>query len=179
VDYTNNLTTNYGAFRLPGVQPVLPVKVGNPYFPTVKLLGSRSLVSDTFSKGGGLYDAAGNVINATSGAGTYMSSALYPGMGIDAHRDAYNVLYGDSHVTPYGDPRQAIVWHAFGQPTYVSTYVQDQGSLAENYYYGDPSLWRGGMDYKSNPFTSRHIWYEFDNAAGVDVGVDAGTATNN
>jgi prepilin-type processing-associated H-X9-DG protein len=64
-------------------------------------------------------------------------------MGIDAHRDACNILYGDGHVTQYGDPRQTIIWHPFGQPSFVAYYTQDQGSLAENYFYGDAPAWRG------------------------------------
>jgi hypothetical protein len=53
IDYSKNGTVNQGAYRLGGTSPILPVHLGQPFFPTTKVLGQRSIVSDTFSKGGG------------------------------------------------------------------------------------------------------------------------------
>jgi len=74
-------------------------KGGSAAFKTQKLLGDRSLVTDSWMRGRGR--------GATS-----ETVALWPepGHGVYAHRDGYNILYGDWSAKWYGDPQQRIAW---------------------------------------------------------------------
>ena len=154
--------------RLTGVKPRQYARIGQPYFRTVRELGARAIMSDTFSKGSKL-DANGKG-SAAHGA-TLEEGRLIVGFGLKVHRDGYNVLYGDWHARWYGDPQRAIIYHAQG----ITTTVHDgvgYDNLATNYfgYAKFPFNQTVGHDY----FRSRSlsIWHGFDNAAAVDVGVD-------
>jgi prepilin-type N-terminal cleavage/methylation domain-containing protein/prepilin-type processing-associated H-X9-DG protein len=149
--------------RLIGVKPDLKARVGQPYFRTVKELGGRAIVSDCFGKGG-TFDALKRYRKGESTIGS-VSFAL------QAHGDAFNVLYGDGHAKIYGDPQQTIAWKAqqSGDP---------RNSLGWNYYYGnvDGDSHRGPWDsntangYFKNSAVG--VWHEFDVSDGIDVGVD-------
>jgi len=76
--------------RIPYTRPAVELIIG-PIFRTSKILGGRAIVSDTFSKGRG-------------------QKTTDPGYGIYAHREGYNVLYGDWHAQWYGDPQQRIIY---------------------------------------------------------------------
>jgi hypothetical protein len=158
------------AYSLPGVSPVMPVKLGQPYFPTTKLLGNRSIMSDTFSKGA-TYDALGNNVTVT----TLADSQKTAGMGVLAHRDGYNVLYGDWSARWYGDPQQAIMWHTQG--TGPSTGTKTIYYMAQNYFYGyKGGGWSYGIDHDYFRSQPNAVWHDFDTANNVDGGVDLGTA---
>jgi len=58
---------------------------------TDRLLGDRSIVSDRFGKP--------------------LKWPELPGDGLFAHKDGYNVLYGDGRVKWYGDPQQRWIWY--------------------------------------------------------------------
>jgi hypothetical protein len=79
--------------------PPFPQFVGirnaGPERPTTKLLGDRSVIIDRFSKPR-LQDSEGRL--------------TCPGDGMYAHRDGYNVLYGDWSAGWYGDPQQKLIW---------------------------------------------------------------------
>jgi len=65
---------------------------------TTKTLTDHALVADRFGK-----------------TANYRAEydTLYPGDGYLAHRDGYNVLFGDGHTGWYGDERQDIIWMNF------------------------------------------------------------------
>jgi hypothetical protein len=83
-----------GCMRLDYVSPALVfynADVMGPLFKTQKILGGRALVADAFGK------------NATE-------NASWAGPGYYAHRDGYNVLYGDWSTKWWGDPLQKFIW---------------------------------------------------------------------
>ena len=155
--------------------PIVITDAACPVFKTTKLLGNRSIVSDAFSK------------NTTA------ALALRPGFGSRAHRDGYNVLYGDYHAQWYGDPQGRIMWW---QGTFL-TGIRGAGLFFSDHYFGADAnnWWDKGSD-ALNPDTSYSagwrdqgaqitnqmavngvplIWNMFDTLAGIDVGVKPGT----
>jgi hypothetical protein len=76
--------------------PNVTAEVGCPAFKTQKILGGRALVSDAFER--------------TWGETGYWQGPMHPGVGVLAHRDGYNVLYGDWSAKWYGDPQQRLIW---------------------------------------------------------------------
>jgi len=149
------------AYALSGTVPYIIPRLAQPLFPTQKILGSRSLVADTFSKGG-KYDATGKAYVA----GT--DGTLVAGFGLLHHRDGYNVLYGDWSAKWFGDPQQKIIWHSQGNAlgTVAGNWVAS--ILAANYYpysaFNCNSVNDAGFSR-----TQLAIWHDFDISAGVDV----------
>jgi len=92
------------------ISPRLDVTVGCPVFKTQKLLGARAIVADSFGKGKDEYPGVFYDYDSTPGDGWY------------AHRDGYNVLYGDWSAKWYGDPNQRFIWWPFAQE-YAAGYV--------------------------------------------------------
>ena len=152
------------ANTLPGTRPRANVMLGHPSFKTVRSLGARALVMDTFSKGYNC-DANGKY---HSGSISLADTAVIPGMGLKAHREAYGVLYGDWHVKLVGDPQQRIIWHEQG---YGSTGRNDPpDTLASHYIYGSAVIGPDG-DADNDQFsnTALRIWHDMDLEAGIDT----------
>jgi hypothetical protein len=78
--------------------PSLYAYAGCPQYKTEKLLANRAICSDTFSK----WDES---LNLT----TTLTTMYKQGYGVWAHRDAYNILYGDWHAKVLGDPDHKIM----------------------------------------------------------------------
>ena len=142
--------------HFPGVKPRIDLdrnSVGKPAFKTERTLGGRALVCDVFGKRHSLGD------------GDYDLDWQVRGRGIYAHRDGYNVLYGDGHVGWYGDPQQQIIW--FSNPW------NGTDNIAEQYTLGlMPTL---GMA-EPPPCDPRRnagflYWHMMDNHVGIDAGV--------
>jgi prepilin-type N-terminal cleavage/methylation domain-containing protein len=162
---------------VPGVTPTLKARIGQPYFRTVKELGSRAIMSDVFGKGIGGKDINGNV--APGDWGAIALSQAVPGRGMMGHRDGYNVLYGDMHVQWIGDPQQGIIWHAQGHTATASAFNRGDcgnGALSANNFYGYHSGYPvispfnlGMGTAASFDVTPLGIWHGFDTAAEVDV----------
>ena len=76
-------------------KPRVKVCAGAPPFKTQKILGGRALVADSFGR-----DHVQNVDDITA----------VVGHGFYAHREGYNVLYGDWHAKWVGDPQQRYLW---------------------------------------------------------------------
>ena len=74
--------------RLPYAQPDRVIQYGEPAFKTQKQLAGRAVVSEAWCKN--------------------PAEPLKPGEGRFGYRDGYNVLYGDSSVSWFGDPQQRI-----------------------------------------------------------------------
>ena len=135
-------------------KPYVPIEAGCATFKTQKLLGGRSLVSDSFS--------APDHIYATYGI-PFAGCAWY------AHRDGYNVLYGDWSAKWYGDPQSRIMWYL---PDFTG--ITDANAA----WYMNPLLSNGitrwweyadGTGRGINCGGAQDIWHVFDTAGKVDV----------
>ena len=166
--------------RLPGTRPYVNVRNGAPFVPTQRLLGPRAFIADTFTKGIS-YSFLGKARNADYGITNryaYASvTAAIPGAGIKAHRQAYNVLYGDGHAKMWGDPQERLIWHEERSMNYGAqgACYNAYGSFAMNCFSNYDENWRPfgrsvNDDFVSN--TQIGIWHEFDVSAGIDAGVD-------
>jgi hypothetical protein len=149
--------------NVPWTKPAVRVTTGGPIFKTGKQLNGRALISDSFSKGS-RWDALG-----TDTAPIYYTaianSRKIVGMGMVAHRDGYNVLYGDWSVKWFGDPQQNIIWHTQGTLGYTFCSAGYENTLGYNFSYGS----NGGLYNASYfPDSPHDVWHTFDGAAGID-----------
>ena len=136
-----------GGARIKMMNPARMVWPGEPVFKTQKQARSRAIVSDTFSSPRSYY-------------------LLEPGMGQYAHRDGYNVLYGDGAARWYGDPQRRVMWHDVGTGGGGGADAPPQWALERN----SIAMWTkadgtGGRAYGCGV----EIWHRFDVANGVDV----------
>jgi hypothetical protein len=153
--------------RVLRVKPNLYVQTGTPMFKTQKLLGNRAIVSDSFSQSMAFDGDA----MANRSTWSYQSKPVF-GKGQYAHRDGYNVLYGDWSAKWYGDPQSRILWwsppHNVG---YNDTYYTTPFGASQ--YAG---IWSnqfqtsGGATVTWDEPCSTQIWHVFDEAAGIDGG---------
>jgi len=159
----------YGDYLLPehriaGTKPGVQAMVGHPFFKTDRILAGRALVMDTFSKGTYL-DGLNKLRSSVS---SLAETSAIAGLGIQAHRDGYNVLYGDGRVTWMGDPQQSIVWHRQGYDTNAGT-LYPPSTLGSHYMYGSAI-----RDVDGNPAlakvanTAIGVWHEIDVFGGLD-----------
>jgi len=95
----------------------------------------------------------------------------FPGHGVFAHRDGYNVIYGDGHAAWVGDPQQRFAWW----------YLDRKGAGNSN-----RSLWFSAASTESSgvywydrldgaacsagdfPTSGTAAWNQLDQAAGLD-----------
>jgi len=136
-------------FRLLYARPERWVKVGEPVFKTQKQLASRALVTDSWDRALALQETES------------------PGYGVYAHRDGYNVLYGDWSAKWYGDPQQQLIWWPKQTATTDSSYAWCVG-MAHN-VITDLQRQNGS---KVTRRGAAFVWHLFDQAGGTDVGVD-------
>jgi len=144
---TTSPTAKFGACY---TRPYVTTDPGCPLFKTQKALGNFALVSDGIFR------------SNWSTPGGWPTSQNLPGYGQFAHRDGYNVLYGDWHVAWYGDPDQRIIWAGFGpNPTgwgmsnYCGTFMTRMfGTTATSPANPDVPMWQ-------------IVFHNFDQAAGV------------
>ena len=123
-------------------------------FRTPKLLGARALISDTFEK------------SRTSGG-------MIPdyGAALWAHKDGYNVVYGDYHTAWYGDPQHKITsWPIGVEATYWPSH---RASMPDHTMDSTTGLWITPKANLSNLTGAHVVWHMFDEAGGVDVGTSA------
>jgi prepilin-type N-terminal cleavage/methylation domain-containing protein/prepilin-type processing-associated H-X9-DG protein len=160
-----------------GIKPGVYGRIGNGLFPTTKQLGARAIVSDTFSKGiweDGLnrrvYTDDGSARPTALSISSKMDTMQICGMGVQAHRDAYNVLYGDGHAKAYGDPQETILWHEEGKGLGASSDNLYDTHFALNYWReGSSPYGNTSPDYNTFNSSSAAIWHYFDVHGGVDV----------
>jgi prepilin-type processing-associated H-X9-DG protein len=136
-------------------KPDRAVRLGEPVFKTSKMLAGRALLCDTFDN------------NMMRGG---PSDAPTPGAGWFAHRDGYNVLYGDGHAAWYGDPAGRIMWWPVSVPVTGSWYYRH--SLGSNVLTDATTLNRGGSQITAQLNGPVRAWHLLDVAAGTDVGVE-------
>ena len=167
-DYAyRNMTISMGFVLQPdegylkGTNPRVRIRPGQPVFKTQKLLRSRAIVADSFARH--FNEFSHDVTDSPPGDGYY------------AHRDGYNVLYGDWHAKWYGDPQERFIWWPppvipHNQAVAAGYSAAGTGSSLVMWY------WKlDGTDYYSYSTmktTSAYAWHLLDVAAGVDVGVD-------
>ncbi len=149
-----------GSITFDTVLPQLVTQIGAPQFKTQKLIGGRALASDTFSK----LEADANLDDMVTAAYCPMPTTI--GYGQYAHREGYNVLYGDWHVKWVGDPDEKyLYWDA------VKTvdFIEMSTSLASVVYpdrpAGDAEAWNVDVTY-SEGF---RLWHDLDLEAQIDV----------
>ena len=140
--------------RMSYTKPVHTVRVGCPTFKTQRQLGSRALVTDSFSK-----VSLDPAVTPLAGAGQY------------AHREGYNVLYGDWSVKWVGDPQRKIMWW----PGYTGTTdVVEMSLLLQTNTIGEGKFteleWLMSSEYRVEAQVS--LWHGFDVEHGVDVDAD-------
>jgi len=140
-------------------KPLHEIMPGCPTFKTQRQLGDRAIVSDSFSQGDTLRYPDVHAYHAIAG------------MGIFAHREGYNVLYGNGNARWYGDAEKRIIWYE-SEKWYPETTVPDFdfaaciGRLSFNgiwSWYADTDM-TGGYAYRCNA----DIWHIFDVANGAD-----------
>ena len=136
-------------------KPQVKVTAGCPPFKTQKLLGSRAIVTDSFSQENHML--ATNVVDEP-----------HAGMAQCAHRDGYNVLYGDWSAKWYGDPNLRIMWWPadgmwHNNQTYCLTNISTNGIANYDTVGADPAWSWPELG------SSLEVWHVFDVANGVDV----------
>jgi prepilin-type N-terminal cleavage/methylation domain-containing protein len=171
--------------RVTGVNPRRVVNSGEPMFKTDKQLGNRAICSDTFSRPAHWQN---NPYTGTAPATGYWPSAAFPGCCWWAHRDGYNVLYGDFSAKWYGDPTGSIMWYQSPSATAgwdplvgtacnrIADVLSATGEVPQN----NAPIWKelicnSGYSFPNNQYISggpAAIWHMFDTSNGIDVGVD-------
>ena len=156
---------------LPWCKPEAWVETQEPMFKTQKLLGARALLSDAHEN---------QARWGAPSAGTWP----WPGMATYAHREGYNVLYGDGSVSWYGDAQQRWMWarpsasiqhtpHGWsGDNHQVAFFYATRTAAGNGTGYANNGLVRGWDDtlgwYENE--SSYATWHHFDTTHGVDVG---------
>ena len=154
---------------LGGTKPIALGRYCAQIFATQRALGGRALLSDTFSKS-----------NVRAGKETEAQKidAAKESAGIQAHREGYNVLYGDMHAAWWGDPQQRVIWYE--NPYNVTedwsnmcSGIQERrfciSGLTDSRFnrpswYQTPNTWCRRLNY------GWLVWHLMDESAGVDAG---------
>jgi len=137
-------------------RPTVMTDLNCPPFKTCRLLRGRALVSDSFAK---------------------PERTDMPGFGQYAHRDGYNVLFGDSHVAWHGDPQREIAFFDVDD-YYVSAPLEPwpaNGLWCTEHYASTavtPSSPKPPLfEYTAKQFGLPLVWHGFDVSSRIDVGV--------
>ena len=159
---------------LKGTSPRVTVEAACALFKTQKLLGGRAVVADSF----------GRSFDEYNGKPSYTGTPPL-GDGWYAHREGYNVLYGDWHVKWYGDPQQQYIWWpeniywnglytrywpesasgACSGASMVLWYHQMDGGEHYPYHLSSPAYWTSSNHKTCGPYA----WHVLDMATGIDV----------
>ena len=134
-----------------------------PAFKTPNQLGSRALVADQWHKRNAITD---------------------PGFGIQAHKDGYEVLYGDYATKFFNDPEQRIIYWG-GYPDTSSLFDHNplapstmyyQCGLGTNFWYWAEHKGAFSLNTVENGMAMLYldplIWHNLDTYNGVDTDVD-------
>jgi prepilin-type N-terminal cleavage/methylation domain-containing protein len=165
-----NLASLSSGVKLRQTMPSVRAVAGCPIFTTTKILGGHAIVSDSFSQ----TNCLGNAYS--------WQVIPYAGMASFAHKDGYNVLYGDSSVRFFGDPKQQIMWwyppsHDATSYAVATIYGALQNNCVQNYAFDknwqavqDESYFYDSGNSASNWSSAVCVWHMFDVTAGVDAG---------
>jgi hypothetical protein len=139
--------------------PGVIVNAGCPQFKTQKLLLGRAVACDTFSK----WDDASVPAEKKAGYGAY------------AHRDSYNVLYGDWHAKVVGDPdRRILNWSQSARAGTPLDQAEISASIATIAYATSPdenphSSYAVLPDKDITASEGFLIWHYFDTIEQIDL----------
>jgi len=157
-------------FYLRSTKPRVRAEAGMPLFKTQKLLAGRALVADSFAR------------NFNSQYPTPQMDTR-PGDGWYAHRDGYNVIYGDGHAKWFGDPEARFIWWptlpVWGYSGYGAECGAPMMSTASSVCgWGerlDGTYWsHGTFNWSKIRVSSGYAWHLIDVAGNVDVDADEG-----
>lgn len=147
--------------------PYVSAEVGAPAFRTQKLLGSRAIVADAFGRG------------YNNERWNQLSFNVPPGNGYYGHREGYNVLYGDWHVTWYGDPQERFIWidspcdDIGGQPNGWDSLASGAGTGSSGMFWYltdiDSYYAKEQAPYSNIENSSHGVWHVLDTDAGIDT----------
>ena len=91
-----------------------------------------------------------------------------PGNGYYAHRDGYNVLYGDWSVRWYGDPQQKIMYYSWTREDTSRNggleFGRFQGGAVDGIVRYRTGAWEQGLN--GGP---HFVWHDLDAMAGIDL----------
>jgi prepilin-type processing-associated H-X9-DG protein len=171
---------------VPWVKPQTHTSHNLGHFKTQKLAGNRALMSDGFGNGASrnknlnlTYSESPQIIASTTKQLPECADGWW------AHKDGYNVLYGDGSCKWYGDPQQKFVWVMARYDLYsynLSFPEQYDGcntpEFATQFYYnysypgnysgvGNGAPWDDKAQYQY--MGSNWNWHQLDMAAGIDV----------
>jgi prepilin-type N-terminal cleavage/methylation domain-containing protein len=142
-----------GQAYVPWTKPRVPMDANVPAFRTQKLLGGRAIMSDMFGR--------------PRKKGNYTVEDC-PGEGLLAHKDGYNVLYGDGSTRWYGDPQQEFIWWTDYVGTYTLRWCHDTRSASTTEYV-DKNGTRMCNSSNRDGQDDFQMWHLLDVANGLDV----------
>jgi len=166
---------NWGEYwRVHFIRPDRAVFPGEPIFKTQKHLEGRAVVTDAWGRSNWHEGGTGSFV---------FPNESYPhmeaGEGFYAHKDGYNVLYGDGHASWWGDPQQRLAWYmvkgAAGGTMTADYYNNTHSNQLSDVTAADSTYsWAGHIanDRSCCKEGTVLVWHGFDTAAGIDVGVD-------
>ncbi len=93
----------------------------------------------------------------------YANYALHPGYGQFAHREGYNVLYGDWSAKWYGDPQGRILW-----PKWLPIATNDSADWRSTDTNYATAYWNRARTSYRHYMGSTVIWNVFDQHSGID-----------
>ena len=111
-------------------------------------------------------------------------TATIAGMGLAAHRRAYNVLYADGSVRPYGDPQESLAWHVQGRKSTSSGFTAGIGTIYSAFLSVNVESCSGNKSngckygvfavsasYRAGAFAVKpyDVWHTLDMHGGFDV----------
>ena len=132
-------------------KPKLTTNANNPIFRTQKFLGNRVLVADAFDR----------PMNTTG-------QHTVPGFGSVAHREGYNVLYGDGHAGWYFDAEEKILYNPGpGEPNGYQYY--GFCAMSSNQHYWGLQFHSTLLSDNARKMGIPLIWHLMDVAGGVDT----------
>lgn len=173
-------------FYVRWTHPWVSFEPGKPMFKNDKEIAGRAMVADTFSQADHMY-----------------TDVPWVGKGYYAHRDGYNVLYGDMSTKWYGDTSGAIMWwyrvdagateelnssdpYGWGgrknDPDWITGarydgWVIDIQALQINgitdAYSNRNNYWTGGQTVVPGGGSATTVWHMMDLNAGVDEDPEA------
>ena len=141
---------------LGGTAPLALGYNGAQIFATQRKLGARALLCDSFQRG-------------PHSNNSDMTKLAEGSAGYQAHREGYNVLFGDGHAAWYGDPQRRIIW-------WVTDYTRDNVNMVSGITY---RKWIAVNPGASSPGShnrrldgSHAVWHLMDMSADVDANAD-------
>ena len=174
----DNVADEWSEVYLATTKPRVKVCAGAPTFKTQKILAGRAIVSDSFGRDHSSYT---DEVTAPVGHGFY------------AHKEGYNVLYGDWHAKWYGDPQQRYLWwpmverypleagtvgmganarQACNSATTGVFWFTNSANTSSDYSDHVTTFANSGSNHSGTEYTSGSVlaWHILDVAADVDVG---------